>query len=107
MLDALREVGIDLEELDLFSLALCKGAPINEHYDSYEVDDNVARITDERCLSCPIMVQCLQRGIDNNEWGVWGAVYLTSGKRDASRNAHKTPEVEAEIRRRISEQSVL
>lgn len=101
MLDALRELGIDLDELELFDLALCNNAPTNEHYDDYESDPNVAKLTDARCLSCPIMVQCLQRGMDNSEWGTWGGIYLTSGKPDKNRNAHKTPEVWEEIRKRI------
>lgn len=106
MLDALSDLGIDLEELELFDLALCKNAPTNEHYDDYESDPQVAMLTDARCLSCPIMVQCLERGMDSGEWGVWGAIYLTSGKPDKNRNAHKTEAVWDEIRKRIGGKSL-
>lgn len=82
-------------------MALCAGGDTNEHYDTYESDDNVARMTDAKCLSCPVMAQCLQRGIDNSEWGCWGGIFLTSGKPDKNRNAHKTKETWAEIRDRI------
>lgn len=101
MFDVLSELGIDPETLEWQDFALCQGRPTNEHYDDYESDVMVARVVDERCLSCPVMVQCLERGIENNEWGVWGGVYLNSGKKDKNRNAHKTPEIWEAIGERI------
>lgn len=95
-------LGIDPDELEWQDLALCAGGDTNQHYDEYESDINVAYVTDQKCLSCPVMAQCLQSGIDNNEWGVWGGIYLTSGKQDKNRNSHKTPEVWEQIRERIS-----
>lgn len=84
-------------------LALCAGGNTNDHYDDYEADENVARMTDAKCLSCPVMAQCLQRGVENNEWGCWGGVYLVSGKPDKNRNAHKTKAVWDEIRDKIGD----
>lgn len=63
----------------------------------------VARAVDEGCLSCPVMAQCLQAGVENNEWGVWGAIFLVSGKPDKNRNKHKTKEVWDEIKERIGD----
>lgn len=103
MSDVLSALGIDLEELSWQDLALCDGMPTNMFYDDYESDENVAKVVDEACLSCPVLVQCLDRGIDNGEWGVWGGIYLTSGKPDTNRNAHKTQEVWEQIRERIGE----
>lgn len=100
-------LGIDLEELEWQDLALCDGMPTNMFYDDYESDEQVAKVVDEACLSCPVMAQCLQRGVENGEWGVWGAIYLTSGKPDNNRNSHKTPEVWNAIRERIGGESVL
>jgi hypothetical protein len=48
------------------------------------------------------MKQCLQMGVENGEWGVWGGIYLTSGKKDTNKNAHKTKEVWDAIAKRIS-----
>ena len=103
MSDVLSELGLDPEELEWTHLALCKTMPTNLFYDEYESDVQVAKIVDEACLSCPVMAQCLERGIDNGEWGVWGGIYLVSGKTDKNRNSHKTAEVWETIRERISE----
>jgi len=81
---------------------MCNGAETNQHYDQYESSTTIAKVVDDRCLSCPVMKQCLEEGMENGEWGVWGAIYLTAGKMDANRNSHKTEEVWAEIRERIA-----
>lgn len=101
MSDVLSILGLDLDELEWGDLSLCQGRETNLFYDDYESDEQVARMVDDMCLSCPVMAQCLQRGIDNNEWGCWGAVYLTSGKKDKNRNSHKTQEVWDAIKEKI------
>ncbi len=101
MLDVLQEIGIDIDDLEVHDLALCKGMDLNMFYDSYEFDRQVAANTDQVCLSCPIMAQCLAEGMENNLWGVWGGIYLTNGKVDKKKNAHKTPEVWAMIKERL------
>jgi hypothetical protein len=103
MSDVLSALGIDLEELEWQDLALCSGMPTNMFYDEYESENGVARVVDEACLSCPVMAQCLDRGVENNEWGVWGGIYLNSGKPDMNRNAHKSQEVWEQIKERIGE----
>lgn len=77
--------------------------PTNDFYDNYESSESVAKSIDEACLSCPVLAQCLERGVENNEWGVWGGIYLTSGKTDRSKNLHKTQEVWNSIRERIGD----
>ena len=102
--DALSEqLGIDLETLEWQDLAICKSMPTNLFYDDYEADATVAGIVDEMCLSCPVLTQCLERGLEKSEWGVWGGVYLTSGKPDDNRNAHKTADVWEQLREKIGE----
>ena len=64
----------------------------NLFYEKYEADPNIARNIDEMCLSCPVVGMCYQAGVDGNEYGVWGGVYLTSGSIDKSKNLHKSPE---------------
>lgn len=101
MSDALSILGLDLAELEWQDLAICDGMEINLFYDDYESDDNVARVIDEACLSCPVMAQCLQEGLANNEWGVWGGIYLSSGKVDKNRNSHKSKETWNRIKDKI------
>lgn len=94
-------LGLDFDTLEWQDLALCDGMDTNLFYDDYEADENVAKVVDEICLSCPVMNQCLLRGTENNEWGVWGGIFLTSGKPDENKNAHKTSEVWEQIREKI------
>lgn len=94
-------LGLDPDELEWQDLAMCAGSDTNLHYDKYETSNSIARTIDDRCLSCPVMKECLQSGMENGEWGVWGGIYLTSGKMDKNRNSHKTEEVWKEIRERI------
>lgn len=61
--------------------------------ENYEEDVEIAKITDQMCLSCPVIQQCLDKGQKGNEWGVWGGVFLSAGKIDKSRNSHKTKEI--------------
>ena len=103
MSSVFRELGLDLEELEWHDLALCSGMPTEDFYDNYESKESVAKSVDEACLSCPVMAQCLRWGLEHNEWGVWGGIYLTSGKPDTNKNAHKTPDIWAAIRERIGE----
>ena len=103
MSDVQEVLGIDLEHLEWQDLALCDGTmETNMFYDFYESDEQVAKVVDEVCLSCPVMAQCLSRGMENNEWGVWGGVYLVSGRPDANKNSHKTDEFRELMKERIS-----
>jgi hypothetical protein len=98
MYDVLDALGIDLDSLEWQNLSLCNGSDTELFYDQYESNSNIAQVVDEMCLSCPVRKQCLQTGVENGEWGVWGGVFLVSGKVDQNRNSHKTQEVWASIR---------
>lgn len=102
MSDVLSVIGLDLEDLEWQDLALCAGEDTNLFYDDYESDVQVANLVDQMCLSCPVQAQCLQRGVEQGEWGVWGGIYLTSGKKDDNRNSHKSPDIWQQIREKIS-----
>lgn len=83
-------------------LALCKGLPTNLFFDDYEANSTLAKsVVDPMCLSCPVMKQCLQDGMEKGEQGVRGGIFLMAGKPDEQRNAHKTPEVWERIRERL------
>lgn len=85
-------------ELDWGDLAICQGMTTNYFFDYYENDSVFATIMDDICLSCPVRKMCLREGVENNEYGLWGGVYLNNGKTDDSRNNHKAQEVWDEIR---------
>ena len=101
--DVLQELGIDADSLTWRDLAICNGWETNMFYDHYESDEQVAKLVDDACLSCPVMAQCLQTGLDDGEWGVWGGLYLTSGKVDKNRNSHKTFDIWQGIRDKVGE----
>lgn len=90
MSNILNELGIDSESFEWWDLAVCLGMDTNLFYDKYETDINIANNIDEACLSCPVINMCYKAGIEKNEHGVWGGVYLNSGSIDKARNVHKT-----------------
>lgn len=95
-------LGLDPEELTWQDLANCTNMPTELFYDEYEADKQVAITIDECCLSCPVMTQCLEYGMDNAEWGVWGGIFLVSGAPDKNRNNHKTEDVWQQIAETIA-----
>ncbi len=100
MSDILNDLGVDSEDLDWYDLAVCRGMDTNLFYDKYEADPTIAKNVDFACLNCPVSKMCYQSGIDNNEHGVWGGIYLNSGSIDKARNLHKTNEFWKKIRRK-------
>ena len=88
----------DSEDIVWQDLAACLGIDTNLFFDKYESDINIAKAIDQCCLSCPVMAMCREAGIENNEYGVWGGVFLSSGLMDKMKNAHKTKEVWKQIK---------
>jgi hypothetical protein len=101
MSNILNELGVDKQEFEWFDLAICRGMDTNLFFEKYETDVNIAKSIDEACLSCPVAKMCYESGIENNEYGVWGGIYLNAGSVDNSKNTHKTPEIWKKIKRRI------
>ena len=93
MSNILNELGVDPDKFEWYDLAICQGMDTNLFYDKYEIDINIARNIDEMCLSCPVIKMCHEAGIDKDESGIWGGVYLNSGIIDKARNLHKTPDI--------------
>jgi len=93
MSSILSNLGVDEEDFDWYDLAICRGMDTNLFYDKYEADPNIAKNIDEACLSCPVIAVCYKAGQENDEYGVWGGVYLTSGSIDKSKNLHKTQDL--------------
>jgi hypothetical protein len=100
MSSILSNLGVDEEDFDWHDLAVCRGMDTNLFYDKYELDVNIAKNIDEMCFSCPVMEMCYRSGIEKDEHGVWGGVYLTAGSIDKSKNLHKTSEVWKRLKKR-------
>lgn len=96
-------LNIKLEDLQWQDLAVCSGVRTDLFYEGYESDEFNAKMVDEMCLSCPVVAACARRGVEGSEWGVWGGVFLVSGKPDKKKNSHKTKAVWDELRERLSE----
>lgn len=92
MSDLADKLGLDKKRFVWQDLAACNGMPTDYFFDKYEEDPIHASTIDSMCLSCPVIKYCHQAGLDNNEVGVWGGIYLTNGNVDRSRNMHKSQE---------------
>ena len=100
MSNILNDLNTDEDNLNWWHLAACQGMDKNLFFDKYELDPKIATNIDQCCLSCPVMAMCYQSGIDNNEYGVWGGIYLNAGGVDKMRNTHKTKEIWKQINKR-------
>jgi hypothetical protein len=100
MSNILNDLGVDPDDFDWFHLAICRGMDTNLFYDKYEADTNTAKSIDEACLTCPVSKMCYESGVENNEYGIWGGIYLNAGAIDKTRNLHKTPEVWKRIKKK-------
>ena len=77
--------------------ANCRNIDREFFFDKYEEDQDLAKVVDNICLTCPVIRDCFSHATSNEEWGVWGGVYLVDGEINAARNAHKTEEIWKEI----------
>lgn len=93
---------VEDNELEWYHVSVCQGMRTNWFYDDYEADPMFAQVMDSICLSCPVRQMCLREGVENQEYGLWGGVYLNNGKTDEARNAHKTEDIWEQIRGGIS-----
>lgn len=67
----------------------CLGMDTNLFFEKYEEDSTVSESVDILCSQCPEQRKCLAYGVSNQEWGVWGGVYLEQGKISREFNKHK------------------
>ena len=100
MSNILNDLGVDESSFTWQDLAVCRGMDVNLFFDKYEIDINIAKGIDEACLSCPVSKICYAAGVENNDYGVWGGVYLNAGSVDKSKNIHKTKDVWNRLRRK-------
>ena len=83
--------------------ALCAGTDTELYFDKYELDQTLAKQIDRQCMSCPVIKECFDYGVQTESSGVWGSVFLNDGKLDNVRNSHKTQEVWVRVLSLISE----
>lgn len=100
MSNILNDLNTDGENINWWHLSACSGLDTNLFFDKYELDSNIAKSIDQCCLSCPVMKMCYEAGKQNNEYGVWGGIYLNSGSVDKMRNTHKTKEIWKQINKK-------
>lgn len=93
MSNILNDLNLNPDNLNWWDISACRGMDTNLFFDTYESNETVAKNIDECCLSCPVMKICHESGVSNNEYGVWGGIYLSSGLVDKLKNSHKTKEV--------------
>lgn len=93
MSDILNKISSDQDSIRWWDIAACNGMDTNLFFDKYESDIQMAAAIDQCCLSCPVINMCYRSGIEQNEYGVWGGVFLSSGLVDKMKNAHKTKEI--------------
>jgi hypothetical protein len=67
----------------------CRDYDTNLFFDTYEEDELLRPAIDQLCAGCPVARQCFAVGISQKEWGVWGGVYLESGKISKEFNRHR------------------
>lgn len=94
---------VEDNELEWYHLSVCLNMSTNWFFDDYENDPVFAANMDTICESCPVRRMCLREGIENQEYGLWGGVFLNNGRMEPSRNTHKTEAQWEDIRRLISE----
>ena len=70
--------------------AACKHFDTNLFFEKYEENEGLRKGVEDTCFSCPVQRTCFAVGVSQKEWGVWGGVYLESGKVSREFSSHKT-----------------
>lgn len=97
-------LGVDPSEFTWHKIALCGSIEDPDmFFEDYTSSVEHSAMVDDMCLSCPVMDVCARDGREGNHEGVWGSIYWDGqGRVDQDKNAHKTPEVWKQIRKRLS-----
>ena len=69
--------------------ANCLGYDVNLFFETYEDNEQLRPAIDANCAACPVARKCFAVGVSQKEWGVWGGVYLESGKVSREFNRHR------------------
>lgn len=74
----------------------CVSYDTNLFFDKYEEEENLRPAIEKVCGGCPVQRQCFAVGVSQKEWGVWGGIYLESGKISREFSRHRSKEDWAE-----------
>lgn len=81
--DFLLRLGVDPDDFTWKDLALCAKMPEPEVFHSLaEKDSKFEDQAKAVCAACPVRKICLEEGIRNKEYGIWGGETLVAGKVD-------------------------
>lgn len=86
MIEFMERMGINPDNFEWQELSLCGslGAADPElaevWHSKAERDERVKAIAKEICDVCPIKKICLEEGVRNKEYGIWGGHTLQAGK---------------------------
>ena len=78
------------------NLGACQDYDTEFFFDKYEEDVALRPAIEKVCGGCPVQRQCFAVGISQKEWGIWGGVYLESGKVSREFNKHRSKQDWAE-----------
>lgn len=70
--------------------AKCLGHDTNIFFDIYEDNPQIRNTIDNICGECPVRRKCFATGVSENQWGVWGGIYLEDGQPSKEFNSHKS-----------------
>lgn len=88
MIDFMERMGIDPEDFSWQELGLCAGlgaadpALAEIFHSKADASQNFKAQAKAICDVCPVKDICLEEGIRNKEYGIWGGERLTGGKKD-------------------------
>ena len=82
--------------------AKCRSMDRELFFDKYEEDQDLAKVVDNICLTCPVISDCFTHGTTNEEWGVWGGIYLENGEISREFSKHRTKEKWGEMWRSLT-----
>jgi hypothetical protein len=68
----------------------CNGYDTNLFFDKYEENEALRSAIDKVCSGCPVSRDCFAVGVSQKEWGVWGGIFLESGKISREFNRHRS-----------------
>ncbi len=61
--------------------AACAGMNTEIFFDMAEADPIISQtVRQSVCGNCPVQDICLEAGIENKEWGIWGGEELKNGQ---------------------------
>lgn len=83
--------------------AECQGDPLENYFEKYETDRDIAEETDDKCLGCPVREQCLKMGVNTAGTGVFGGVFLVLGKYSKTKNSHKMPYIARKLEQEVKD----